>query len=332
MKKKIIIITCLLFGLYAGAVKLADAPQAIITNGKITATLFLPDAVNGHYQATRFDWTGIIPSLEFEGHSFYGKWSDNEGPKVHDAVQGPAEAYAPIGYKEAAVGGAFLRIGVGVLRKPQERAYSEYKLYDIVDGGKWTVTPKKDRVEFTQELHDSTGYAFIYKKTVLLVKGKPEMVIEHSLKNTGTKAIETEVFDHNFPVIDKEPTGPNMRFVFPVNINEGTGAGARGWGTVGKTNGKEIDFLRPLGRGEQLYTPGIQGPNGAYTAYDIKIENTKTGAGIHVTGDTPLEKMVYWACPTTACPEPYVKISVESGKEMKWNYNYEYYTFKPETK
>jgi hypothetical protein len=328
--KKTIIIICLLFGLYAGAARLAGPPQATITNGKITATLFLPDAANGHYQATRFDWAGIIPSLEYAGHSFYGKWSDNEAPKVHDAVMGPVDAYAPIGYKEAAAGGTFIRVGVGVLRKPQELEYSEYELYDIVDGGKWTVTPKKDRVEFTQELHDQTGYAFIYKKTVLLVKGKPQMVIEHSLKNTGTKIIETEVFDHNFPVIDKEPTGPNMRFVFPVEINHGTGT--RGWGISWGTNGKEINVLHVLGKGEQFSIPEIKGPNGAYTTYDIKMENTRTGAGIHVTGDRALEKMVFWACATTACAEPYVKISVEPGKEMKWNYNYEYYTFTPATK
>ncbi|MDB5031856.1 hypothetical protein [Mucilaginibacter sp.] len=330
MKKKIIVIICLLFGLYAGAVELADPPQATITNGLVTATLYLPDAEKGHYQATRFDWSGIISSLEYGGHSFYGKWSDSEGPKVHDAVMGPAESYAPLGYSDATTGGTFIRIGVGVLRKPKEKAYSEYKLYDIVDGGKWTVSPKKDRVEFTQELHDSTGYAFIYKKTVRLVKGKPQMVLEHSLKNTGTKVIETDMFNHNFPVIDKEPTGPNIKFIFPFDVNEGIGG--RGWGTVGKTNGKEINFLRALNKNEQLYSAGLQGLGGTYKDYDIKMQNQKTGAGIHVTSDQALEKLVYWACPTTACPEPYIKISVAPGKEMKWNTNYEYYTFTPDTK
>jgi hypothetical protein len=329
MKKKIII-SCLLLGLYAGAAELADPPQATISNGLVTAKLYLPDADKGYYQATRFDWAGIIPSLEYKGHSFYGQWFDKYSPKTHDAVQGPVESFAPVNYEEAKPGGTFLEIGVGLLRRANARGYNSFTLYDMVDRGKWSVKTKSDRVEFSQELHDSTGYAFIYTKTVRLIKGKPAMVLEHSLKNIGTKAIETDVFDHNFPLIDKEPTGPNMKIIFPFDVKaEGPG---RGWGTVGKTDGKSIVFLRELGKGEQLYSPGLQGLSGTYKDYDFKIQNQKTGAGIHVTADQPLEKLVYWACPTTACPEPYIKISVAPGKEMKWNINYEYYTFTPDTK
>ena len=34
----------------------ATFPEATITNGLVTARLYLPDPVNGYYRATRFDW------------------------------------------------------------------------------------------------------------------------------------------------------------------------------------------------------------------------------------------------------------------------------------
>ena len=46
----------------------ADFPQAVITNGHVTAKMYLPDAKNGYYRSTRFDWSGAVYSLQFEGH------------------------------------------------------------------------------------------------------------------------------------------------------------------------------------------------------------------------------------------------------------------------
>ena len=102
------------------------------------------------------------------------------------AITGPVEEFTVLGYDEAKPGGTFLKIGVGILRKPDEAHYSAYRLYEIVNGGKWSVKKSKDAVEFTQELHDaSSGYGYVYHKKLSLVAGKPQMLIEHSLKNVG---------------------------------------------------------------------------------------------------------------------------------------------------
>jgi len=56
-------------------------PQAEISNGLITAKMYLPDPVNGYYRSTRFDWSGAIYSLQYKGHEFYGPWVDRIDPK-----------------------------------------------------------------------------------------------------------------------------------------------------------------------------------------------------------------------------------------------------------
>jgi len=107
-----------------------------------------------------------------------------------------------------------------VIRKPEERAFQQFKTYEIVDPGKWTVKKHGDSVEFTQVVSDPvSGYAYRYTKVVRLVKGKPSMVLEHTLKNTGKKAIESDVYEHNFYMIDKQPTGPDVVVKFPFEVH-----------------------------------------------------------------------------------------------------------------
>jgi hypothetical protein len=68
----------------------ADFPQAEISNGQIMAKIYLPDAKNGYYRSTRFDWSGAVYSLQYKGHDFYGTWYDRIEPKVINWVhQGP---------------------------------------------------------------------------------------------------------------------------------------------------------------------------------------------------------------------------------------------------
>jgi hypothetical protein len=51
----------------------------------------------------------------------------------------------------------------------------------------------------------------VYRKVVRLASGKPQMVIEHSLKNIGAKVIQSQVYNHNFLVLAKQAPGPDLR-------------------------------------------------------------------------------------------------------------------------
>jgi hypothetical protein len=227
-------IMILLTSLPALAQASSAAPQWEIANSLMKVKLYLPDATNGFYRGTRFDWSGVVADLQYAGHSYYGPWFTQTDPNVSDfvyqgaeivagpcsAITGPVEEFTALGYDEAKPGGTFLKLGVGILRKPDDAHYSGYRLYEIVDGGKWSVRKSKDAVEFTQELNDpSSGYAYIYHKRISLGTDKPEMLIEHSLKNVGTRAIHTSVYDHNFLVLDKRPTDAGFAITFPFAIS-----------------------------------------------------------------------------------------------------------------
>jgi hypothetical protein len=298
-----------------------EVPEADITNGLVRAKLYLPDAENGYYRGTRFDWSGVVANLDYKGHTYHGKWFDNYNPTTHDAIIGPVEEFGPLGYTDANAGETFVKIGIGGLTRPDEKPYNSFKTYAIANPGSWSVKKKADQVLFTHTLNDS-NYGYTYQKTLKLTKGKPELVITHTLKNTGARPIETTAYDHNFFVIDQQPTGPTYSVTFPIaNLSA---EGGKGIGKVVNLHGNQLVYLRDLGKREQAYFPNLAA--GKPVRYVINVDNTKTGAGVKVTGDRDIARLVFWSSSTTVCPEPYIDIKVEPGKSFSWQIAYQYYT------
>src|SRR5262249_16369868 len=225
-----------LVAIAAGISVAAEFPSAEIRNNEIRAKLYLPDAKQGFYRSTRFDWSGVVASLEYKGHNYYGPWfkkitdvydfgydGDDVVSAPFTAMIGPGEEYQTngkaLGFDEAKPGGTFIKIGVGVLKKPDDSKYDHSKTYEIVHGAKWTVEKGKDYVHFTHELSDpQTHYAYSYTKTLRLTPGKPQLVIEHTLKNTGSRAIQTNMYNHNFLVLDHQPPGPDFSITFAHDV------------------------------------------------------------------------------------------------------------------
>ena len=306
--------------LLIGSRPLDQFPQAEISNGLINARLYLPDSKEGYYRGSRFDWSGVIPDLEYQGHTYFGQWFEKYSPTLHDAIMGPVEDFSPIGYDAAKTGDSFLKIGIGMVTKPEEPKYFFANEYKIVNPGTWKVGKKADQITFTQKLDDKQ-YAYEYKKTVQLLKGKPEMVLSHSLKNTGKQAIETNVYNHNFFVMDKQPIGPDFVVTFPFKPTpEDTTVT-----DLGKLQNNQILFLKDLENNEHLFYRSLQGFSNSAKDYEIKIENHKTGAAVKITSDQPLSRLMFWSAPKTLCPEPYIHIKIKPGETYEWKIFYQFY-------
>jgi hypothetical protein len=317
--------------------KMTVCPQTEISNGQITARVYLPDPVNGYYRSTRFDWSGAIYSLQYKGHEFYGQWFDRVDPDVinwvhqgPEIVSGPCSALAgpvdefetPLGWKEAKPGGTFIKIGVGVLRRG-EGNYNRYKPYEVLNSGIWSVTSGSDSVEFIQELSDlNSGYAYLYRKVVKLEKDKPVLVIKHSLKNIGKRAIQSSVYNHNFVVLDKQAPGPDFTFRVPFQIQPDRVPDKE----LAEVMGNEVVYMKSLS-GEDEAVVIISGFSDELKDTEIIIENKKVGAGMKISGDRPLIRDILWSIRTVLAIEPYISIDIQPGNEFTWKNLIEYYTF-----
>lgn len=312
------------FLLFAGLQPGADAPFAEIKNAAITARILLPDPEKGYYRGTRFDWSGVTSSLKTKNHEYFGVWFPRYDPKLHDAIMGPVEEFRSadggLGYMEAPAGGDFVRIGVGVCRKPDESPFQPFKTYEIVDPGKWEVKAESGRVRFIHVVKGPNGYAYRYTKTMILVKDEPKLVIEHKLENTGTRRITSHQYNHNFFVIDGQPTGPGVVVKFPFDLK----AVRPFTGDLGEVRGSEIHYLKELSQGQSVFGE-FTGFGSTAADYHIVAEHRKAGAGVRITGDKPIVRLIYWSIRTVFSPEAYVAIEADPGKSDSWTYTYQFY-------
>ena len=280
--------------------------------------LLLPDPVNGAYRATRFDWSGVISSLQYQGHEYFAAWQENTDPLCHEAITGPVEACEKpgLGYDEAKPGDGFIRLGVGILEKEDEKEYQNFKTYHILDNGIWFVDQGPDWIEFRHTLTSDFGYAYVYTKRIELKKDEPGFLLIHTLENTGEKLIETDLFNHNFFTLDRQPTGPDFTVQFPWACR--TENDLKG---LVQLDQNTMRFLEPFFDGKSIWME-LEGYGPDAADHQVEVINRKTGAGVRVCTDLPLYKMVFWARETTLCPEDYIWISVQPGKKQTWVSDY----------
>ena len=317
-RSRVLLVAFLLMFCQAGILA-QQAPTGTISNGTIDASLYLPDPESGYYRGVRFDWSGVVAQLDYKGHSYFGQWFPKYDPFLHDAITGPVEAFDPLGYEQAGPGEFFTKVGVGVLERIDTSRYHFSRPYKLSEPGKWTVNQAKDQVEFIHEL-SSGDYPYEYRKVVRLDGSK--MIIDHVLTNRGDKTIDTEVFNHNFFVIDKEAVGPGIVIRFPFEIE----ADVSGLGDLARAEGREIYYVKTLTENDRARLRSIRGYS-TTEGYSFEIENQDTGAGVRVSCDRPISRLIYWSAPKTVCPEPYIHVEALPGGSFSWSITYDYYTF-----
>jgi len=306
-------------------------PHHDISNGIVSAKVYLPGE-SGLYRGTRFDRTGVVAQATYKGHNFGQYWFSSTSPAVHDFIwqngqvtvstasgaAGPVEEFTAIGFDQAGAGGKFLKVGVGILKRDTD-TYDFVHTYPVVNEGKRSESATKTQVRLTHDLSDKdTGYGYSYTKTVRLVPGKAQMVIEHELKNTGTKPIETAVYCHNFLTLGTGNENVAISAPFNITADKPFTPGAA------EVSGKTIRYLRAVKEGESVTSP-ISGFGNSASDYDFKVMNTKTGFGQRIRADQPLSRINFWSIRTNVSWEPYIAISLKPGETKRWTYTYDYF-------
>ena len=88
-KKNSIIVGCLFaVTLMTAQTYPAAYPQTEISNGMLRAKVYLPDVEKGFYRGMRFDWAGVMASLEYNGHGYFGPFFEKFDLAVSDVEIG----------------------------------------------------------------------------------------------------------------------------------------------------------------------------------------------------------------------------------------------------
>jgi len=293
-----------------------------LTGEGITIAVALPGAA-GTYCGTRFSWAGIISEVTCGEHHLFGPWQP--GPfalDVHDNVSGTAGEFGmgiagmppPLGFDEAAPGDGFVKIGVGVLRRPDAQPYQFHGAYDLVETPAWQVERGADRVEMRQRL-EFNGFGYDYTHAIELVPGASAFVTRHRLTNTGGRPIHQTHYSHNFLVLDRQPVGPDSEVIFPFAPSP-----AFEEGSDAVLQGNRLGFRRPLRKAIFAMFAGF---NGGAGDNQFTVRNRRTGLAVNVTGDRPILRYHFFATPGAVCPEPFVEINAAPGETIVWAHRYE---------
>ena len=159
-----------------------------------------------------------------------------------------------------------------------------------------------------------------YRKTVGTTPGSADLVIEHSLHNTGRVTIRAEQYNHNFLTLDSAPIGPDFSITLPFRIQAPSALDSG----LAAIEGNGIRFVKPLAPGE-VVSFSVLGFTQQSRDYDVRVENRKTGAGVRIAGNRPLTKLALWSIRSVLSMEPFIDVSTEPGGRTDWAYTYTHY-------
>lgn len=319
------------------AALLADAPHAVLKKGRLRAELLLPDPQHGFYRGTRFDWSGMILDVRLGAARFYGPWFDAVAPGVRDYVDqgsrlvtgpntnatGPAEEFQgdnanpTPGYNEAAPGGTFIKIGVGRLRRLDDRAYNRFNNYAIVDGGQWQIDRRADSIRFIHTLVPAAdGYGYRYEKTVTLERDGA-LIIRHMLRNTGSKPIETQVYSHNFMRLGDHAVDQDILVRSPL-LRGQTPKDP----TLAGVEGDQLHFAHALQKGESVAFPAPT----SLAVSDRPVFELRHADGMAIAAysDMPIARALFWNIRKANAVEPYVALKIAPGSQQDWSWRYSF--------
>ena len=286
----------------------AEPPEARLTNGELELVVMLPDARSGFYRGVRFDWSGRVAQAICRGHTFF----QGVEKVTSSGGTGTAEEFRlPLGYQEAAPGEPFVKIGVGVLERLDAKPYHFAVGYKLVVPGEWTVSRGSDWILFEQELATEFGYAYAYRKRIVMAAGRPAFSVIHELRNTGVKRLDTNTYVHNYLLFDGESVGPDYQVEFPAGVKAMEEAGGA-YEVLEK-------LVRPASEIGEKQSSGVALEAGGN---EFIASNRKTGTSLHFTGDHPLASLYFWSWRGAICPEPMIDIRLAAGQNIRWKNSY----------
>lgn len=299
-----------------------EPPSMTIANSHLRIRIYRPDADQPFYTGQRFNRGGIIAAVETGGRVFFGPWRDDFQATQHDAITGPADEFDienPPGYAEAGIGGVFVKIGVGALRRTAAEGYRFWETYPVADAGQWETETQAGSARFRHLLRTAEGYAYELTKTIELSPDEPAFTLRYELVNTGVRPLSTLHYHHNFCVFDGvREVGPDwsVKFGYAPEVREGRPS------EFAALEGNVLRFVQPLPAGKSFWTSlsGAADP----AVHRIHIRHATTGDVIEIAGDQPIEKLNVWSAHRTVCPEPFVRISLEPGAKKSWTTTYRF--------
>lgn len=285
----------------------------ILKNKNIEIQLDLPTE---NYNFSRFDWTGKIIALRFQGIEMASR-EDLNTKQTHSSGKGFYNEFGidtALGFEAAAIGDWFHKIGVGLLKK-EDAKYHCARNYEIKPAN-FQVTASSKMLSINCISAVVNGYAYLLKKEVELQENG--FILRYYLENTGEKEIITDEYVHNFTTIGTDSIGADytLKFPFPmkpalfeetVNPEQKVMLGDR---TIEFKGVPQKPFFFSNLSGTEMVTA------------QWELTHFKRKIGIRETGNFNTDKVNLWGTKHVISPELFIKIQLKPGQSANWTRTY----------
>ncbi len=266
------------------------------------------------YCGSRFDWTGFITQIILDGkHSFCTVESETPGQGCGgQGLCGEFGITDPVGFEEAEPGSMFPKLGVGLLKRPDNQPYSFFRPYEVTPFD-FKVKCAADSANFVVEPMECNGYAASIEKKISVCENRLE--ISCSLDNVGSKPLRTNEYNHNFISINRRPVGPEYRFSAGFSLK----------------NGKLPLVLQEEGDRNLAW---LDHPSSAFyysmTPAEASISQWElihcpSGVGVRERSTFPIAIFALWGVGHVVSPETFFGIELSPGQQANWTRAYEFF-------
>lgn len=288
----------------------------ILKKGPITLEIDLPSE---NYQGSRFDWTGKIVALRFNGKPLAGsEFTDTS--LLRSCGRGFYNEFgmnSPLGYDQVKPGEWFHKIGVGLLQR-DDQSYDFQRPYAIQPANFQVVAGPDQLTIICQSVHRD-GYAYRLSKEIGL--SASGFSLRYQLENQGEQPILTQEYTHNFLALDRALIGADYVLQFPFVLQT---EAFEEMVNPEQLVSLERDTVRFRGTPTQpFFFSNLAG--GAEVEAKWTLENHQTRLGITETGDFSTQLVNLWGWGHVISPELFISLEIAPGQRQQWSRTYELY-------
>lgn len=270
-----------------------------------------------NYTSSRFDWTGKISELNFQGIPLAGveRPHDQPGRSFGKGFYNEFGIDSALGFEEAGTGGWFHKIGVGLLKKADSAPYLFSKEYRI-EPAEFDLYAESERVVISCKSENVNGYAYDLRKTVEL--DESGFTIHYLLGNRGEKVIRTTEYVHNFITINKANIDREYLLIFPFQVIpelfEET-VNPEGKVYLGEN---EIGFRGSPN--EPFFFSNLSGNETVDAQWNLV--HLKNKLALSERGSFKTDKVNLWGWKHVISPELFYKMVITPGESTAWSRSY----------
>lgn len=298
---------------------LAPMPSAparefpLLSNDRLTIEVAAP----GHaYSGTRFEWAGFITQVTLDGkHTFCVPESINGSGTGGAGLCSEYGIHGVPGYDDALPGESFIKPGVGVLTRTDDRPYSFSRSYPL--------RPFRHRIEsarnsliFICDPIDCRGYSMQTTKVLQLVANR--LIVTDTLENTGAQPIELDHYCHNFVAIDGRSVGPDTSLSW-----------TRAAASLHQARPQQVEIAAHHATWSSEPTDVFYAPVSLLPAPSLsrdawRLRHEPTGVSMSETTSEPWSRFAIFGNQRLVSPEAFIAIRVAPGETKTWSREFEF--------